>query len=241
MSSKHAEMLPARLGKKQVVSAYRRIAPIYDLWGRLTESRAQNLCLEWAEIADGEDVLDVAVGSGLMFRRILALNPGGYCAGLDLSEAMLSRARAKAEVSAHHHWDLVLGDAYSLPWADNHFDIVVNSYMFDLLPEGDFDRVLAEFRRVLKPGGRLAMVNMTCPETSTQRIWDWVYRISPSLLGGCRGVRLSPWLERAGFTDIRRRFVSQCAFPSEVVVARLLLAADSTPEQSAADEDTCED
>lgn len=237
MNSEQAEMLPARLGKKQVVSAYRRIAPIYDLWGRLTESRAQDLCLEWAEIADGEDVLDVAVGSGLLFRRILAQNPSGYCAGLDLSEAMLSRARAKAEASAHHHWELVLGDAYSLPWADDRFDVVVNNYMFDLLPEDDFDRVLAEFRRVLKPGGRLAMVNMTCPETRTQTVWNRIYRISPGLLGGCRGVRLLPSLERAGFIDMRRRFVSQCAFPSEVVVARLPLAAISTPQQSADDED----
>jgi ubiquinone/menaquinone biosynthesis C-methylase UbiE len=238
MSSKHAEILPARLGKKQVVSAYRRIAPIYDLWGRLTESRAQDLCLEWAEISDGEDVLDVAVGSGLLFRRILAQNPSGYCAGLDLSEAMLSRARAKAEASAHHHWELVLGDAYSLPWPDDRFNIVVNNYMFDLLPQDDFDRVLAEFRRVLKPGGRLAMVNMTCPETRTQRIWDWVYRISPSLLGGCRGVHLLPWLERAGFVDPRRRFVSQLAFPSEVILA-LVPTGDSAPlTQLAEDEHT---
>jgi ubiquinone/menaquinone biosynthesis C-methylase UbiE len=231
-------MLPARLGKKQVVAAYRRIAPIYDLWGRLTESRAQDLCLEWAAISDGEAVLDVAVGSGLLFRRILALNPSGYCAGLDLSEAMLNRARTKAEASAHHHWELVLGDAYSLPWADDHFDIVVNSYMFDLLPEDDFDRVLAEFRRVLKPGGRLAMVNMTCPETSAQRIWDWVYRISPSLLGGCRGVRLLAWLERAGFADTRRQFISQLAFPSEVILALVPRGDPASLTQLAEDEHT---
>ena len=219
MKDVHAEMLPARLGKKQIVSAYRRIAPIYDLWGRLTESRAQGLCLEWAGVADGEDVLDVAVGSGLLFRRLLALNPNGFCAGLDLSEAMLHRARTKAEASGHQRWELVLGDAYALPWPADRFDVVMNNYMFDLLPEADFDRVLSEFKRVLKPGGRLAMVNMTCPETRTQTVWSWVYRVSPGLLGGCRGVRLLPWLERAGFTDIRRQFVSQCTFPSEVVVA----------------------
>lgn len=215
------EMLPARLDKSQVVSAYWRIAPIYDLWGRLTESRAQDLCLEWAGVADGEDVLDVAVGSGLLFRRLLALNPNGFCAGLDLSEAMLNRARSKAEAMPGQSWELVLGDAYALPWPADRFDVVVNNYMFDLLPETDFDRVLSEFRRVLKPGGRLAMVNMTCPETRTQAVWSWVYRVSPGLLGGCRGVRLLPWLERAGFTDTRRQFVSQCTFPSEVVLARL--------------------
>jgi len=232
---------PARLDKPQVVAAYRRIAPIYDLWGRLTESRAQTLCLEWAAIEDGEDVLDVAAGSGLLFRRLLALNPTGFCAGLDLSEAMLRRARAKAEASAHQRWELVLGDAYALPWPDKHFDVVMNNYMFDLLPEADFGHVLSEFRRVLKPGGRLAMVNMTSAETRSQRIWGWVYRISPGLLGGCRGVHLLPSLERAGFIDARRQFVSQCTFPSEVVLARLPLATVVRPEQSTDDKESRHD
>ncbi|MGI9265259.1 MAG: class I SAM-dependent methyltransferase [Gammaproteobacteria bacterium] len=230
MNDVYAEMLPARLGKKQIVSAYRRIAPIYDVWGRLTESRAQDLCLEWAGIADGEDVLDVAVGSGLLFRRLLALNPSGYCAGLDLSEAMLRRARSKAEAWPRQNWELVQGDAYALPWPAGRFDVVVNNYMFDLLPQSDFDQVLSEFKRVLKPGGRLAMVNMTGPESRVQAIWSWVYQVSPGLLGGCRGVHLLPWLERAGFTDTRRQFVSQSTFPSEVVLARLPLATVANPE-----------
>lgn len=213
-------MLPARLDSQQVISAYRRIAPIYDVWGRLTESRAQDRCLEWAAIVDGEDVLDAAVGSGLLFRRILALNPNGYSAGVDVCDSMLERAREKAVSSDNDRWKLVRGDVRSMPWPDNRFDVVFNNYLFDLLPREDFERVLAEFRRVLRPGGRLAMVNMTNPEAAHQRLWTWLYRINPALLGGCRGVTLVPWLEKAGFTHIRRQFVSQLSFPSEVVLSQ---------------------
>ncbi len=213
-------MLPARLDNQQVISAYRRIAPIYDVWGRLTESRAQDLCLEWAAIVDGEDVLDAAVGSGLLFRRILALNPNGYSAGVDVCDSMLERARKKAVASGNDRWKLARGDVRSMPWPDNRFDVVFNNYLFDLLPREDFERVLAEFRRVLRPGGRLAMVNMTNPEAAHQRLWSWLYRINPALLGGCRGVTLVPWLEKAGFTHIRRQFVSQLSFPSEVVLSQ---------------------
>ena len=215
-----ASTIPARLKWPQVVAAYRRIAPVYDLWGRMTESRAQSVCLEWAAIKDGEDVLDVAVGTGLLFVRLLSLNPSGFCAGLDLSDAMLRKARIKADRVAQGRWQLVRGDAFMLPWPNDRFDVVINNYMFDLLPERDFSAVLAEFGRVLRNGGRLVMVNMTSPEHWHQRTWGLVYRISPTLLGGCRGVRLQPWLRSGGFEVIKRQFVSQMSFPSEVILAR---------------------
>ena len=54
--------------------------------------------------------------------------------------------------------------------------------MFDLLPETDFSQVLAEFQRVLRPGGRLAMVNMTNGERWYNGLWQRIYRIRPALL-----------------------------------------------------------
>ena len=48
-------------------------------------------------------------------------------------------------------------------------------------------------------------------------LWDGLYRLHPALLGGCRGVTAAPYLERAGFLEVRRTFVSQWTFPSEVV------------------------
>jgi demethylmenaquinone methyltransferase/2-methoxy-6-polyprenyl-1,4-benzoquinol methylase len=95
--------------------------------------------------------------------------------------------------------------------------VVINNYMFDLLPENDFSAVLTEFRRVLRPGGRLVMVNMTKPEHWYNSVWEMIYRMNPAWVGGCRGVFLGPYLESVGFVDIRREFISQRTFPSEVV------------------------
>ena len=212
-------MIDARLDKDQVPAAYRRIASIYDAWAWLTESKARERCLRMAAIQDGESVLEVAVGTGLAFEKILQANPSGRNEGIDLTDAMLARAKRRAVSAGHTDFDLRIGDAYALDFADNSFDVLINNYMFDLLPEEGFPVVLGEFRRVLRPGGRLVMVNMTEGERWYNGLWPIIYRINPALLGGCRGVSLVPYLEAAGFTGIRRDYISQSTFPSEVLSA----------------------
>jgi len=210
-------MLEARINKREVSALYRKIAPTYNLWARLTETRARDRCLEIAAIEDGEAVLEVAVGTGLTFEKILEANPSGRNEGIDLTEAMLVRARARASKSGAHNYHLVLGDAYSLDYADGSFDVLINNYMFDLLPQRDFLAVLTEFKRVLRPGGRLAMVNMTDGHRWYNGVWERIYRMNPGLLGGCRAVRVLPVVEECGFVQTRREYVSQMTFPSEII------------------------
>ena len=210
-------MLDAKLAKEQVADVYSKIAPLYDLWAWLTERQARDRCLELAAIQDGEDVLEVAVGTGLAFVKILAVNPSGHSEGIDLTGAMLIRAEKKAARTGIDNYRLRIGDAYDLDFPDDSFDVLVNNYMFDLLPEGDFLTVLEEFRRVLRPGGRLAMVNMTEGAHWYNSVWGHVYRMNPALLGGCRGVSVLPQLQMCGFQRTAREYFSQFTFPSEVV------------------------
>lgn len=210
-------MLDAGIQKEKVSDLYRKIAPTYDLWARLTESKARNRCLELASIKDGESVLEVAAGTGLAFEKILRLNPSGRNVGIDLTEAMLSRARRRAAKSGIENYRLSIGDAYALDFPDDNFDVVINNYMFDLMPEKDFPTVLSEFRRVLRPGGRLVLANMTEGVSWYNRIWERVYRINPAWLGGCRGVQMLPLIEEFSFINIQREYVSQMTFPSEVI------------------------
>jgi ubiquinone/menaquinone biosynthesis C-methylase UbiE len=213
-------MLAARLKKEQVAQLYAQTAPVYDLWGALAESKARKKALALANIRNGESILEVAVGTGLLFVKVLRANPDGYNVGVDLTPAMLDKARSKAQRSDAKNYQLVVGDAYDLRFPDHQFDLLINSYMFDLLPEQDFSRVLAEFKRVLKPGGRLVLINMTKGEHWHQQFWESVYRLNPSWLGGCRGVLLAPALKEIGFTDLHRETVSQLGFPSELITAR---------------------
>jgi ubiquinone/menaquinone biosynthesis C-methylase UbiE len=210
-------MQDAQIEKARVTEIYRRIAPSYDLWAWLTESRARDRCLEIAAIQDGEEVLEVAVGTGLAFAKILQANPSGRNEGIDLTEAMLSRAEKRAARSGSNNYRLRVGDAFDLDFPDDSFDVLINNYMFDLLPQQDFLPVLDGFQRVLRPGGRLVIVNMAKGERWYNGIWERIYRINPALLGGCRPVSLLPQLEACGFRQTRREYLSQFTFPSEIV------------------------
>ena len=145
-------MTDAQIEKVRVAKIYRKIAPLYDLWAWLTERKARDRCLELAAIQNGEQVLEVAVGTGLAFEKILEANPSGRNEGIDITDAMLIRAEKKAAKSATHNYCLRVGDAYDLDFANDSFDVLINNYMFDLLPQQDFLTVLEEFKRVLRPG-----------------------------------------------------------------------------------------
>ena len=123
------------------------------------------------------------------------------------------------EKTGARNYVLKIGDAYHIENPDNSFDEVLNNYMFDLIPEKDFIALLNEFKRVLRHGGRLVLVNMTKGSRWFNALWDWIYKINPSLLGGCRGIELYPYLEKAGFDKIRREYISQFMFPSELISA----------------------
>ncbi len=208
------------LTKAEVVQVYGRTAPFYDLWGRLTETRARHRALELARVRDGESVLEVAVGTGLAFAELLRRNPNGRNEGIDLTAAMLAKAREKAERSSPKNWRLRVGDAYHLDFAPATFDLLLNCYMFDLLPKADFGRVLREFRRILKPGGRLVLVNLAPGDGVISWLWSHVHRIKPAWVGGCRGVRMAGEVRDTGFTIETSERVSQFGVPSEVIVAR---------------------
>lgn len=211
--------LDARVPQGRIGDVYDGIAPIYDIWGRLTESRARDRAIELADIEDGQRILEVAVGTGLAFYEIVKRNPGGENIGIDLSQGMLERAKKRVSQLTGARYSLEIGTAFELPVDEASIDTVVNNYMFDLIPFEDMDAVIVEFRRVLKPGGRLVLVNMTEGERFGSRIYDRIYSISPEAMGGCRGVRLSERLRRHGFEVEVREYYQQMLFPSEVITA----------------------
>ncbi len=214
MSRSSSDMQPARLGESEVVPTYSRLASRYDSWAALSESTARR---RLAAIQNGETILEVAAGTGVLFVELLKLNPDGVTEGVDLTEAMLMKARRKAARLGAGDYRLLVGDARHLDYPAGRFDLLINNYMFDLLPESDFTTILEEFKRVLRPGGRLVLANMTKPEHWYQALWERLYRWRPSLMGGCRGVQLLPFVESAGFQSVRREVVSQMTFPSEVI------------------------
>jgi ubiquinone/menaquinone biosynthesis C-methylase UbiE len=209
--------IPVTTSKDDVRRTYSKLSRYYDFWGSLTEQKATDRALDLADIKDGESILEVAVGTGRVFERIVSMNERGRNEGIDLSPEMLARAegRLKQHITSY---SLNVGDAYSLTFPDETFDLVISNYLFDLLPEGDFSRVLGEFKRVLKPGGRVVITSMTPGKRWYSRIWDRLAR-NTDILAGCRPISLEEDIGRAGFTNIHTEYVSQLTFPSMVIRA----------------------
>jgi ubiquinone/menaquinone biosynthesis C-methylase UbiE len=212
------EILEARYTHKEIVRKYNWIAPIYDLFGILMESKAHQRAIDMAAIKNGEKILEVAFGTGLNFVEILKRNPQGWVDGIDVSMKMLERARKRISKTGQKNYTLYLGDCRHLPFEDGTFDILMTQYLLDILPVEDFIPILLEFRRVLKDGGRIVLVNMTKGERWLNKIYEEIYKLKPPLLAGCRGVMAQPFLEEIGFKEFEREFVSQLGFPSEVVL-----------------------
>ncbi len=214
------ENLDARVPQNKIPSVYDKLAGFYDIWGMLTESRARNRAIELADIRDRQNVLEVAVGTGLAFYEIVKRNPNGNNIGIDLSPGMLEKAKKRLRRLTTENYSLTTGSAFDLQLETGSIDLLVNNYMFDLISFEDMDKVLDEFKRVLKKGGKIVLVNMTKGKTAGSKVYDLVYRLSPQMMGGCRGVRMTDKLAQHGFTVDTREYIQQMLFPSEVIVAR---------------------
>jgi ubiquinone/menaquinone biosynthesis C-methylase UbiE len=214
------QKLDARISQDDIPSLYNALSRTYDIWGKLTESKARNRAIELAEIRDGQNVLEVAVGTGLAFYEIVKQNPHGNNVGIDISSGMLERARDRLKKLSEANYALKIGSAFDLEAEDETIDLLMNNYMFDLMSFEDMDKVLKEFKRVLrKESGKLVLVNMTEGELFGSNIYESIFRVSPKTMGGCRGVRLFEKLRAHGFRVARREYYQQLLFPSEVIVA----------------------
>jgi ubiquinone/menaquinone biosynthesis C-methylase UbiE len=214
-------VLEAREPPERVPRMYTRVAPVYEAWARATESKARRRVLELAEVRPGEDVLEVATGTGVQLVRLARANATGRTVGVEISPGMLAQTRRHLErAELAETVELLDASALELPLADESFDLLVNSYMLDLLPRDDIPGALTEFKRVLKPGGRLVLSSMTKGERRAHRIWDWAYAHGFVVTANCRGVLAEPVLRELDFTDVTREYLAQMLFPTEIVTAR---------------------
>jgi ubiquinone/menaquinone biosynthesis C-methylase UbiE len=214
-------LLVREFSEESVRDSYSKVAWFYDLWSRLTERKAARRALEWADIQDGESILEVGVGTGIQFAEIVRRNPHGRSEGVELSPAMLERASKRLSDHPAEQYHLQKASAYDLPFPSNTYDILLSNYMMDLLPAEDFVPVLSEFGRVLKPEGRVVISAFGFGDKPYHRFWFWLAKHFPALLTGCRPVSLRESLTSAGFETVQAESISQNTFPSTIYRAVL--------------------
>ncbi len=166
-----------------------------------------------ADLRPGETVLDLGSGAGIdVFLAAQAVGPQGRAIGVDMTPAMLDRARANAARAGFHNVEFRLGEIEALPVADASVDVILSNCVINLAP--DKARVFGEMHRVLRPGGRFAISDMVTygevPEDVRQDMALWAGCIAGAL---DRQIYLG-LLEEAGFRNVRVAAESSYAAPS---------------------------
>jgi ubiquinone/menaquinone biosynthesis C-methylase UbiE len=208
-----------------VKKAYNRRSWIYSKTVAPMEWAYHLKAIDQANVQPGEKVLEVAVGPGLTAVE-LARRVGKETTlyGMDLSTAMLELTEQRLRSNGFTQFELKEGRAQEIPFDANTFDLLYNGYMLDLIPEMEMPGILAEFRRVLRPGGRMVLLNMSKPGKEIVIFREKLYQLLPPgivlyVMGGCRPVLMEEAVKNAGFSDVQRIFVDGKA-PSEIVLAK---------------------
>lgn len=210
-------VIDAPVETQRIRQVYNFISHVYFLATPL-EKKARMRGIELAMIKPGDRVLEVAVGLGQSFEEILKrVGLGSMAYGVDLSPAMLEKARKRVSGKGYANFDLREGDARHLPFPDETFDVLYNSYMLDLIPIADLPVILGEYKRVLKEGGRIVLVNFSKKDSSPV-FYEKMYRMSPYFWGGCRPVLMESFVKEAGFVGVTREWRGG-TLPTEIVCA----------------------
>ncbi|MBA3264355.1 MAG: class I SAM-dependent methyltransferase [Thermoleophilaceae bacterium] len=201
-----------------------------DAWERLSGRYDRQLWLERCAVGTALDLLaatadertlDVGTGTGEVLRQ-LASRPARprEAIGVDTSPAMLARVGALPAC-----WSVQVADARALPFADAEFDVASASYLLQVVADADRALVLAELRRVLRPGGRLVTVTPAIPDAGLARrlarVFDQLAARRPDRYGGLRALDPRVALPPEGFTVMEARWNVR-GYPSLCVLARRL-------------------
>ncbi len=197
--------------KREIARFYSRVASSYDAVGPAVFSRLGERVVALAGIDAGAQVLDVAAGRGAnLFPAAEQVGPTGKVIGIDLASAMVEQTARAIRERGLPNAAMVQMDAEDLAFADGLFDYVLCSFAYFFFPH--LERALAQFCRVLRPGGTLLL---TAHGGADER-WHWY----EELLLSCHARHGLPWpatvggghrptgelqelLAQAGFADIR--------------------------------------
>ncbi|MGE5389985.1 MAG: arsenite methyltransferase [Deltaproteobacteria bacterium] len=154
-----------------------------------------------AELNPGEVVLDLGSGAGLdVLLSAKRVGPNGKVYGLDMTDEMLSVARANQKKAGIANVEFLKGHIEEIPLPDNSIDVIISNCVINL--SGDKDKVLYEAFRVLKPGGRFAVSDIVLqkilPEKVQQDMLAWAGCVAGALLDQ----EYRDKLASAGFTEI---------------------------------------
>ncbi len=199
-----------RLGRAQDLQAFYEDRPVAEL-------------IAAASFPAARSVFELGCGTGRLAENLLAhhLPAAARYLGADISDTMVTLSQARLRRFGGRAHVLRADGTVPLPVASGGFDRFLAVYVFDLLGPGDAGTVIAQARRLLRPGGLLCAVSLAPGQAPAARLisqtWTGIWSRAPGLVGGCRPIRLEPLLD--GWHITYRALVTAWALTSEVIVA----------------------
>ncbi len=161
-----------------------------------------------AKLRSGESVLDLGSGAGFdCFLAAKQVGESGHVVGVDMTPAMVNRARENASQAGYTNVEFRLAEIENLPFADASFDVIISNCVINLSP--DKPKVFKEAFRVLKPGGRLAISDLLASTPIPQDIRENLALYCGCLAGAASLKEIGQMLETAGFQAINIQYKDQ--------------------------------
>ncbi len=172
--------------------------------------------LVFADAKPGETVLDLGSGAGIdAFLAARAVGPTGRVIGVDMTQAMIDRARANAAREGFANLEFRLGEIEHLPLADSSVDLIISNCVVNLSPEKD--QVFREAYRALRPGGRLLVSDLVLLQPLPDRVRTSVEAYVGCVAGASLREDYLRLIRESGFTDVvvvrENRYGSDVAAP----------------------------
>ena len=167
-----------------------------------------------ASLKEGETVLDLGSGAGIdCFLAAAKVGKDGKVIGVDMTPEMIERGRQNVEKSDYQNVEFRLGEIENLPVADSSVDVIISNCVINLSP--DKKKVFEEAFRVLRPGGRLMVSDITLLKELPQKVMDSVDAYIGCISGAIEKDLYLDLIIEAGFADVR--VLDETVFPSDIV------------------------
>ncbi len=206
----------------------------YDRFGErqdrstLYEDLPIKLLIENSEFEDADSILEFGCGTGRLAERLMTdhISLDATYAALDISDTMIDLTRSRLEPWKTRTEVNRTSGKMTLDADDSSYDRFVSTYVCDLLSISDIVKLLDEAHRVLRPGGLLCLVSLTAGHGFGAKLatgmWRLAYWISPSVMGGCRPIRLWRYLFADHWEAKFRRVVCPGGLCTEILIARCI-------------------
>ncbi len=236
-----------RLGRHNVPSTDHVLSPsaaqaYYDRFGKKQDSQgfyedpALDELLAHASFQDSRRVFEFGCGTGKFSARLLEkyLPSSASYLGCDISSVMVALATRRLEAYGDRARVVLSEGAGRFPLPERSVDRVVASYVLDLLSETDIERFFTEAHRVIVPGGKVCIASLTRGVNFSSHVvsslWMSVFRLDPTLVGGCRPIQVDAFVNPQDWQITYRRVVTPFGVPSEALILERKSATNNEPE-----------